>query len=132
VAETNEFFDDTQLEREMRLALAGREGEAEDLRLFRQLANRLDVQKELANSPVIKAILYDMWENVALFFDSVTNAKTLIGLEPGDALVLSHQRMQADFSCINAINRKLVEGRLAEARLLAGEDMERDQEDAEQ
>lgn len=120
-------YDDQTLERELREALRG---EAE-IGLFKQVRDRYRVKDELANSAVIKAIVQEIWDNCANFFEEIVSAPSLIGLGPTDDLVKMHYRMQADWRSISAINRKLIEGRLAEEDLVAEDQMDRTQESGE-
>ena len=119
--------DDTVLERELRQALKS-SGEIE---LFKTVNKSLRVRGELADNESVKTILSAMWEIVATFFEKITEADTIAGLDSSHALVLLHQKMRANFDCVALINATLKQGHEAEEELRAMDQMEHEVEDNE-
>jgi hypothetical protein len=116
---------DQVLERELREALRS-EGEIE---LFKVIQQGLAVRAELQQSAIVRSMLSAMWSTVADFFEAVTAAETLAGLEHNDPLVLHHQRMRANFSVVADVNQSFKKSAEAEEELVAVDDMESEIED---
>ncbi len=125
--ETGAIYDDDELEFELRQALKTEP----EIDLFKTINRAVRLKDELANSEVIKVMLQGMWQNVADFFDQVTNAPTLAGLEPDHPIVVSHKDMQANFRVVAAVNAIFKEANSAEDQLVADDQMTREQEDAQ-
>ena len=122
--DTSQVYADDVLERELRDALKS-EGEIE---LFKRINKALRVKGELADSETVRQMLADMWENVAEFFEAVTDAKTLAGLANDDELVLQHQLMRANFAVVANVNQLFKEASEAEVELTAVDQMARESE----
>ena len=113
------FHNDPVLERELRQALKS-EGEIE---LFKIVNKRIRIEGELENSETVRLMLGHMWGCVADFFELITEAETIAGLQPGDGLVVAHARMRANFDVVATVNATLKVGREAETELRAIDDM---------
>jgi len=125
--ESGPIYSDMELEAELRLALKSEP----EIDLFKEINKAMRVKDELANNESVKAIVRDMWKNVADFMDSIINADTLAGLTHKDQLVVSHKDMQANFRAVAAINAVFKDADMAEAALSAQDEMQREQEDSE-
>lgn len=111
--------DDAVLERELQQALKS-EGEIE---LFKTVNKALRLRQELAKTEAVRTILAGMWEVVADFFETVTEADTLAGLGHDHKLVILHHKMRANFDCVAAMNATLKQGHEAEDELRAIDQM---------
>ena len=124
--DTSAIYDDEDvLERELRQALKS-EGEIE---LFKVINRSLQVRQELANTQTVRIMLANMWEGVADFFESVTEAPTLAGLANDHELVVQHQQMKANFAAVGAINELFKDAREAEQELASVDLMTKEVED---
>jgi len=119
------LMSDDVLERELRDNLKS-EGEIE---LFKVVQKKFQIEGDLANSAVVRTMLYGMWANAIEFFALMTETKTLAGLAPDDDLVLEHQRMRANFDVVASVNAIFKAAREAETELRAVDDMGHDIED---
>mgnify|MGYP001813377987 CR=1 FL=1 len=117
-----EFFEDRVLERELRESMRSEE----EIDLFKLVRDSIAIRGELAESKALKVVLAGMWENVADFFERVTEAETLAMLPVNDELVIAHNNMRADFAAVARINATLKAAREAEVELMT-RDMETEQ-----
>lgn len=117
--DTSQVYSDDILERELRDAMKS-EGEIE---LFKLVAKGLRVRGEVADSETVSLMLSKMWSNVADFFEIVTEAPTLAGLDHDNELVIRHQRMKANFEVVAGINSLFKQSSEAESELLATDHM---------
>jgi hypothetical protein len=121
------LMEDGVLERELRDALKS-EGEIELLKIIQR---KFQIENDLANSPIVRQMLSSMWENVIEFFALMTEAPTLVALEPDATLVLQHQRMLANFAVVAGVNAVFKAAKEAEIELRAADDMGHEIEELE-
>ena len=124
--ETGPIYDDAELEAELRGALKSEP----EIELFKVINKAMRVKDELANNEAIKAIVRDMWQNVAEFFDAIVNHGSLAQLAEDDPIVVAHKDMQANFRAVAAVNMVFKDAKVAEEQLIAADQMSREQEDA--
>lgn len=123
----SKVYDDSELEKELRMALKSEP----EIDLFKSINRAMRVKDELANNEAVKTIVRDMWTNVAEFFDQVVNIGSIQELPHSHDLVVAHKDMQANFRAVAAINGIFKESTIAEQTLLAEDQMNREQQEAE-
>jgi len=126
--DTSPVYDDDVLAAELRAAMKTEP----EIELFKVINRAMRVKDELANTETIRTMLQHFWQNVAEFFDEVVEADTLARLPHDHSIVVRHKDMQAHFRAVSAINAVFTDADAAEEQVVAVDEMQREQEEADQ